>query len=84
MRMGLLTDVTGMMNAFVLALNSPFSKKIVGACGSGPSGKQLEVQWFLRNENRHYYFEEGSGGQNSDGHELRRRHRQSGSQDGLT
>jgi len=81
-RMGLLTDVTGTMNAFVLALNSPFSKRIVGACGSGPSGKQLQVEWFLRrNENRHYYFEEGNDG---DGYELRRRNRPTGSQDGLT
>ncbi|KAL4985298.1 hypothetical protein BDW68DRAFT_198907 [Aspergillus falconensis] len=40
-----ITDFTEPQNLFALAMNSPSTTKLQGACGSGPAGKQLGERW---------------------------------------
>lgn len=42
---GQVTDYTEPQNLFALAINSPPSNILAGACGSGPSGKMLSRKW---------------------------------------
>lgn len=53
-----LTDFTEPQNAFVLALNSPGSRRVRGACGGGPEGSQLTQRWVITMDERdeHYYI----------------------------
>ena len=55
---GLVTDYTEPQNLFALAVNSPPSGMLSGACGAGPHGKQLLVGWKVRCEEaaRHFYI----------------------------
>ncbi|KAL4972648.1 hypothetical protein BDW66DRAFT_162745 [Aspergillus desertorum] len=43
-----ITDFTEPQNLFALAMNSPSTTKLQGACGSGPTGKQLGERWQRR------------------------------------
>ncbi|PGH09159.1 hypothetical protein GX51_00913 [Blastomyces parvus] len=53
-----LTDFTEPQNMFALALNSPGSSKLSGACGIGPVGKQLSERWVIgmEEDSEHYYI----------------------------
>ena len=53
-----LTDFTEPQNAFSLALNSPPSSRISGACGGGPEGPQLNEKWVVSMDEHyeHYLF----------------------------
>lgn len=52
------TDFTDPQNLFPLAINSPPSMKVAGACGAGPRGPQLGHKWVitLDEQNEHYYI----------------------------
>jgi hypothetical protein len=74
LRIGLVSDLTEPQTSFVTAMNSPFSPELTGSCGSGPDGRQLIVNWHVRqDENKHYYFDAGGGEQLSDGDNLLRK-----------
>lgn len=51
-----LTDFTEPQNTFALALNSPPSARLSGACGGGPEGPQLTEKWVISMDehNEHY------------------------------
>ena len=53
-----ITDFTEPQNLFALAVNSPQSARLEGACGSGPLGRQLKERWFIGMEenDEHYYI----------------------------
>lgn len=52
-----LTDFTEPSNAFALALNSPSSARVSGACGAGPEGQQLSEKWVISmDEHDEHYF----------------------------
>jgi hypothetical protein len=52
-----ITDFTEPQNLFALAVNSPQSSQLEGACGSGPLGAQLKERWFIgMEENDEHYF----------------------------
>ena len=52
-----MTDFTEPLMLFVLALNSPGSSRMSGACATGPRGKQLKEQWFVgMDEDREHYY----------------------------
>ncbi|KAJ5329362.1 hypothetical protein N7452_009752 [Penicillium brevicompactum] len=52
------TDFTEPQNLFALAVNSPQSSRLEGACGCGPCGKQLKERWFIgmQENDEHYYI----------------------------
>lgn len=52
------TDFTEPPNLFALAMNSPCSARLQGACGGGPEGRQLKEKWFvgMEEEDEHYYM----------------------------
>ncbi|CAG8067920.1 unnamed protein product [Penicillium salamii] len=52
------TDFTEPQNLFALAVNSPQSSRLAGACGCGPFGTQLKDRWFIGMEenDEHYYI----------------------------
>ncbi|QSS66300.1 hypothetical protein I7I51_07157 [Histoplasma capsulatum] len=51
-----LTDFTEPQNMFALALNSPGSTKLSGACGIGPVGNQLSERWIIGMEENHEHY----------------------------
>ncbi|KAL4875706.1 hypothetical protein BJY04DRAFT_154368 [Aspergillus karnatakaensis] len=53
-----ITDFTEPQNLFALAINSPSTSKLQGACGSGPDGKQLGERFYvaMEEEDEHYYI----------------------------
>lgn len=53
-----LTDFTDPQNLFTLAMNSPGTSKLDGACGAGPYGEHLKEKWFvgMEPEDEHYYI----------------------------
>jgi hypothetical protein len=53
-----ITDFTEPQNLFALAVNSPQTEQLKGACGCGPWGKQLKERWFIgmEEEDEHYYI----------------------------
>ncbi|EZF29758.1 hypothetical protein TMEN_8394 [Trichophyton mentagrophytes] len=53
-----LTDFTEPQNTLALALNSPPSIHVSGACGAGPEGKQLTQRWMISMDEKeeHYYM----------------------------
>ncbi|GAP84675.1 hypothetical protein SAMD00023353_1102160 [Rosellinia necatrix] len=60
---GLVTDYTEPQNLFALAVNSPPSRAIAGACGHGPDAREMAVPWrvgYVPGAN-HYYFEAAAG-----------------------
>ncbi|KAI9375062.1 hypothetical protein BJX61DRAFT_209686 [Aspergillus egyptiacus] len=52
------TDFTEPQNLFALAVNSPGTARLQGACGAGPEGVQLKERWFvaMEEEEEHYYI----------------------------
>ncbi|KAL8943584.1 MAG: hypothetical protein Q9211_000938 [Gyalolechia sp. 1 TL-2023] len=63
LRHGLVTDFIEPQNLFSLSLNSPPSRALEGACGSGPEGEQLIMNWHIKmdQEREHFYIENGQG-----------------------
>jgi hypothetical protein len=53
---GLVTDFSEPPNIFSLAINSPPSKVMGGACGGGPEGRQYTVKWGVQMEGEHLYI----------------------------
>lgn len=53
-----ITDFTEPQNLFALAMNSPATARLQGACGSGPDGRQLDERWYvaMEEEDEHYYI----------------------------
>ena len=62
-RQGLVTDFIEPQNLFALSLNSPPSRALDGACGGGPEGQQLLMNWHVRMdpEREHFYIQNGEG-----------------------
>ncbi|KAJ5951121.1 uncharacterized protein N7479_009534 [Penicillium vulpinum] len=52
------TDFTEPQNLFALAVNSPQTTQLEGACGCGPWGEQLKERWFIgmEEDDEHYYI----------------------------
>jgi hypothetical protein len=53
-----ITDFTEPQNLFALAMNSPSTARLQGACGAGPDGPQLKERWYVGMEehDEHYYI----------------------------
>ncbi|KAF7719360.1 Uncharacterized protein PECH_004854 [Penicillium ucsense] len=53
-----ITDFTEPQNLFAIAVNSPPSSQIHGACGGGPVGPQMKERWHISMEeaDAHYYI----------------------------
>ncbi|RLM00332.1 hypothetical protein CFD26_108040 [Aspergillus turcosus] len=53
-----ITDFTEPQNLFALAMNSPASAQLQGACGAGPQGRQLNERFYvaMEEEDEHYYI----------------------------
>jgi len=69
-REGLVTDWSEPQNLFALAVNSPQSKRLEGACGAGPENEQLEIDWHVEHVegSRHFFIKEGElGGSGASG-----------------
>ncbi|KAL8949757.1 MAG: hypothetical protein Q9222_004156 [Ikaeria aurantiellina] len=62
-RRGLVTDFIEPQNLFALSLNSPPSQAMDGACGGGPVGRQLAMNWHVKmdHEREHFYIQSGEG-----------------------
>ncbi|KAL8806238.1 MAG: hypothetical protein Q9200_005126 [Gallowayella weberi] len=62
-RRGLVTDFIEPQNLFSLSLNSPPSKALGGACGGGPEGEQLVMNWYIKldHDREHFYILNGTG-----------------------
>lgn len=60
---GLVTDFIEPQNLFSLSLNSPPSHALDGACGNGPAGEQLIMNWHIKmdQQREHLYIENGQG-----------------------
>ncbi|KAI9036532.1 uncharacterized protein KD926_001743 [Aspergillus affinis] len=52
------TDFTDPQNLFTLAMNSPATPRLQGACGAGPQGPQLKERWVvaMEEDHEHYYL----------------------------
>ena len=53
---GLVTDFSEPLNLFSLAINSPPSQEMRGACGAGPWGDQFTSRWWIASEADHLYM----------------------------
>jgi hypothetical protein len=53
---GFVTDFSEPPNLFALAVNSPPSTSLRGACGAGPEGQQYAVRWGVEMEGEHLYI----------------------------
>jgi len=53
---GLVTDFSEPPNLFSLAVNSPPSIMLAGACGGGPHGRQYQVNWAIETEGEHLFM----------------------------
>lgn len=60
-RGGLVTDFIEPQNTFALALNSPPSRRLDGACGGGPEKEQLRTNYYIRldRDHDHLFIQEG-------------------------
>ncbi|KAI4723474.1 hypothetical protein E4T48_00104 [Aureobasidium sp. EXF-10727] len=54
---GLVTDFSEPLNLFSLAVNSPPSDLMAGACGGGPRGEQFRGRWFVNAAGEHLFME---------------------------
>jgi hypothetical protein len=63
LRSGFVTDFTEPQNLFALAVNSPPSAQLNGACGGGPEKRDLVVPWRVAyaGSANHYFFEDANG-----------------------
>ncbi|KAJ5935969.1 hypothetical protein N7454_005267 [Penicillium verhagenii] len=59
----LVTDFTELPNLFALAMSSPSSEQLRGACGGGPSDGQFGERWHvgLVEDTEHYYIRSKGG-----------------------
>ncbi|KAK2761642.1 hypothetical protein FQN54_001470 [Arachnomyces sp. PD_36] len=64
-----MTDFTEPQNLFALAMNSPATSRLHGACGAGPAGNQFKEKWFVGMEEseEHYYIRTKAEGYTSPG-----------------
>lgn len=64
-----ITDFTEPQNLFALAMNSPHSARLQGACGGGPVGRQLKERWFIgmEEDDAHYYIRAKADGKSAFG-----------------
>ncbi|CAI7675782.1 hypothetical protein N7533_010915 [Penicillium manginii] len=64
-----ITDFTEPQNLFALAMNSPHSARLQGACGGGPVGRQLKERWFIgmEEDDAHYYIRAKADGKSAYG-----------------
>ncbi|KAJ5714097.1 uncharacterized protein N7483_011278 [Penicillium malachiteum] len=64
------TDFTEPQNLFALAVNSPQSSRLRGACGCGPEGNEMNERWFIGMEetDEHYYIRAKADGTESSGY----------------
>ncbi|KAJ5160407.1 uncharacterized protein N7482_007411, partial [Penicillium canariense] len=53
-----ITDFTEPQNLFAIAVNSPQSSQLRGACGGGPIGRQMKERWYIGMDepDAHYYI----------------------------
>ncbi len=60
-----ITDFTEPQNLFAIAVNSPQSSQLQGACGGGPVGRQMKERWFIGMDeaDEHYYIRAKKDGQ---------------------
>ncbi|KAJ5880816.1 uncharacterized protein N7473_011869 [Penicillium subrubescens] len=60
-----ITDFTEPQNLFVIAVNSPQSSQLQGACGGGPVGRQMKERWYIGMDeaDAHYYIRAKKDGQ---------------------
>jgi hypothetical protein len=63
---GLITDFSEPLNLFSLAVNSPPSDLMAGACGAGPRGEQYRGKWFVNAAGEHLFMESGVDGKGVD------------------
>ncbi|KAF5865359.1 hypothetical protein ETB97_004170 [Aspergillus alliaceus] len=58
-REGQLTDFTEPLTLFTLAINSPATSRLEGACGAGPYGHQFKEKWYvgMKEGDEHYYIQ---------------------------
>ncbi|KAI1341730.1 hypothetical protein F5Y15DRAFT_413658 [Xylariaceae sp. FL0016] len=61
-RQGMVTDYTEPQNLFALAINSPPSRALKGACGDGPSTRDLGIAFRVcySEASNHYFFEDAA------------------------
>ncbi|RAK72311.1 uncharacterized protein BO72DRAFT_389887 [Aspergillus fijiensis CBS 313.89] len=54
----LLNDFTEPSSMFALAINSPPTERLHGACGGGPTGRELQDRWHVGmvEDSHHYYI----------------------------
>lgn len=57
----LIIDFTEPQNAFALAMNSPPSQSLAGACGAGPSKAQMRSRWNIKHDAKHVHYYLSSG-----------------------
>lgn len=57
----LITDFTEPQNVFALAMNSPPSQSLAGACGAGPSKDQFRSRWNIKHDAKHDHYYLSSG-----------------------
>lgn len=57
----LITDFTEPRNVFALAMNSPPSQSLAGACGAGPEKHQFLTRWNIKHDTRHDHYYLSSG-----------------------
>lgn len=69
---GLVTDFSEPLNLFSLAVNSPPSDLMAGACGGGPRGKQYRGRWFVNAAGEHLFMENKMDGREVGDEDLRR------------
>jgi hypothetical protein len=60
-----ITDFTEPQNLFAIAVNSPQSSQLQGACGGGPVGRQMKERWYIGMDeaDTHYYIRAKKDGQ---------------------
>ncbi|KAI4738776.1 hypothetical protein E4T50_10765 [Aureobasidium sp. EXF-12298] len=69
---GLVTDFSEPLNLFSLAVNSPPSDLMAGACGGGPKGEQYRGRWFVNAAGEHLFMENKMDGREVGDEDLRR------------
>lgn len=81
---GLVTDFSEPLNLFSLAVNSPPSDLMAGACGGGPKGEQYRGRWFVNAAGEHLFMENKVDGGEVGDEDLRRLQGHGLSASGLT
>lgn len=69
---GLVTDFSEPLNLFSLAVNSPPSDLMAGACGGGPRGEQFRGRWIVNAAGEHLFMENKVDGREVGEEDMRR------------